>query len=263
MSNDNQSSIEGSKFSRKNLLKILKTSSLMLPLPFIALYFNNVFIIWFSIIFISFIFGWQVFATVYFGGNFINKATNLKTTKKQEFKILGKYDSPFLIYVFSWLLLFILAFALQSWDLFYISIFGCQGWLLGYFAYRWSKYISSKGWKKTNVNDISAECNTTHSNGSSTAHLLVEYRYHYIDMEFSGNRVQYPFFSASNEVKYKIKGDINKNKIGSVFVNPNNPLESVLFNKIARGDIYLSIVYIISSPLIFIVSIFLFLEQYS
>lgn len=49
----------------------------MMPLPFIAFYFEQTLVMWFSIIFMGFILGWQIFAYGFFGEKFIDTHMNI------------------------------------------------------------------------------------------------------------------------------------------------------------------------------------------
>lgn len=63
--------------SKKLFGKIIARSILMTPLPFIALFFDQIFIMWFSLAFIAIIIGWQLIAYGIFGEKYTDENLNI------------------------------------------------------------------------------------------------------------------------------------------------------------------------------------------
>ena len=69
------------KISRATLIKIIFRCFFILPLPFIALYFKQFHMVWFSILIAVFIIMWQIFAYGFWGDEYIDTHVNTDVKK--------------------------------------------------------------------------------------------------------------------------------------------------------------------------------------
>ena len=130
------------------------------------------------------------------------------------------------------------------------------------FCRLWKIALDTKHWQRIQIESIETECDRYRHVGAEHIDILTTYTYRYHGKLFSGKKFHYPFYLATSKERNELLDRIESKQVNEVYVNPNNPYQSVLIRGINASDIYSSIAYILIAFALFIHSTLLLSKHY-